>query len=216
MNEQGRDASAVRLFLVLQVFCMFFVAVSCGQQGEQQRKKETEDFQAYVRSHIDSVDNYASNNWDSLQAEFDRKKAEVEKDTAKMTADVRDTYYESLRDWDTFKSEYGIKQDARNKLQQMDNLRKSLTMAGVRTDYTDLPASHIIAAYQYFVDAVRNNKDNFTKDQWTVINVSWKALNGRKRELEKDISAADNAKIVKLQLQYTAIKAMNRPEATNS
>ena len=203
------------LFLVIDAFLLLFLAVSCSQHSEEKRKKDVDDFQSYVRVHIDSVDNYVNHNWDSLQAEFDKQKARVEKDTSEMAEDVRDTYLESLRDWDSFKSEYAIKVEDKKKLDQMDNLRKSLTIAGIRTDYTNLTAPDIISEYEHFVDAVRANKDNFTREQWTVINVSWKSLNGRKRELEKDINADVNSKIVKVQLQYTGIKTANRPLAEN-
>lgn len=98
----------------------------------------------------------------------------------------------------------------------MDALRTSLTIDGVRTDYADLTAANIVAEYQHFVNTVSANKDIYTKEQWTIVNVTWKGLKGRNREIQKSISSGDGVKILKLQLQYTGIKALNRPEADNS
>jgi hypothetical protein len=132
-----------------------------------------------------------------------------------MNESIKSSYYYAVRNWKDFQNQYIVKRSEEAKVGEMDTLRKSLALDGIRSDFTDLGSAQILEAYEHFVNTVNTNKDVYTREQWTVVNVSWKALNGRKRELEKDISAATGAKITKLQLEYTGIKALNRPLAEN-
>ncbi|MDB5284157.1 MAG: hypothetical protein JWO06_3232 [Bacteroidota bacterium] len=188
---------------------------TCDQQQKERTKRRVADLKDYVQRHRDSIDIYANRKWDSLDHEFVLKENELVEDTVRMDDDIRQSYYNTLNDWQSLKAEYARKSVEQQKINQMDDLRKSLTMDGVRTDYTDLTAANILQEYEYFVNTVRTNKDTYTKEQWTVINVNYKALNGRNREVQKDIPSGDASKIVKLQLEYNGIKALNRPFADN-
>jgi hypothetical protein len=211
MEASNNKCGHTRWLLLATLSTLIFSA--CNQNTQQQ--KNVDELQNYVRNHTDSIDQYADRDWDSLDNEFTLKQAAIN-DTARLNEAMRQSYYNSLNVWNTFKTNYTIKRKAKSELAQMDSLRKSLTLDGIRTDYADLTATDLLAEYQHFVNTVSSNKDNYTKPQWTVINVTWKALKGRNREIEKDVSARDGAKILKLQLEYTAIKAVNRPIADNS
>jgi hypothetical protein len=213
-NYFSRIARVKGIFLFIALLSL--ILSSCNQQQNEQRQKKIDDLKAYVQQYRDSLDYYANANWDSLNNDFEMKKAELEKDTAKFDDNMRQEYYNTVNDWDSFKNQYSVKKEENGRLAQMDALRKSLTIDGVRTDYADLTAANIVDEYQHFVNTVSANKDTYTKEQWTIVNVTWKGLKGRNREIQKDISSGDGAKILKLQLQYTGIKALNRPEADNS
>lgn len=202
------------ILLSIPVLLSVFAICSCnGTNGNHQN--DVDDLNAYVQRHKDSISVFAKDTWTSLDSGFNAKKEKLERDTARMSEDVKASYYNAIRNWEGFQNEYSVKQSEEAKINEMDTLRKSLAVDGVRVDFTDLLATQALAAYEHFVTTVKNNKDNYTKEQWTVVNVSWKALNGRKKELEKDINAANNGKILKLQLEYTGIKAVNRPMAQN-
>ena len=128
---------------------------------------------------------------------------------------MRERYNQVVRDWDNFRQEYQTKRAENEQIHKMDALRNTLVMDGVRPDYTDLNSKDALKEYEHFVNTIKENKDNYTRDEWTAINVNWQALNGRKREIEKDIPSGDKSKIAKLQVEYTAIKAVNRPVAEN-
>ena len=209
MKTSGQHCILLTRLLPLFGLCAF-IFTACDQNA--QKKKNIDNLQTYVRNHNDSLELYADTNWDSLDNEFRLKQAAID-DTAKLNEEMRQSYYKSLSDWNTFKTNYTIKKQEKGKLAQMDSLRKSLTLDGVRTDYADLTAANLLAEYEHFVNTVEANKDMYTKEQWTVINVTWKGLKGRNREIEKDVAAGDAAKILKLQIKYIAIKATNRPEA---
>ena len=200
-------------WLALQLVCVITLFASCGEQEKQKREEKLNDFNAYVQRHQDSVDYYAQRNWDELNAEYEQKRAEFDKDLEKMDEQAKERYNKTVSDWETFKGNYQQKSNETAAVQQMDKLRATLAIDGVRPDYTDLTAADIVREYEHFVNTVEANKDAYTKEQWTVINVNYKALNGRKRELEKEIKSVDMPKITKQQLRYTGIKATNRPFA---
>lgn len=200
-------------FLLISIPVMLFTA--CNNDSKEKTQKDVEDFKAYVKERRDSVDRYVDIKWDELQNRFDERKTQLDKDTAKMGQEIRADYDKAVRDWESFKAEYTAKMEEKMKLSQMDAIRNALAIEGVRNDYTDLTGKNALQEYRHFVQTVDANKDNYTKEQWTAVNVNWKALNGRKREIAKDISSGDEAEIMKLQLKYTGIKALNRPTADN-
>lgn len=186
---------------------------SCDNGAKARRQKDLDDLKAYIQNQKDSVDEYADKKWDDLQASYEAKKAQLEQDTAKMDADMRAQYYQTVSDWEAYRSDFERKAEEKKALAGMDGVRKQLALDGMKTDFTDLTVANLLPAYDHFVAVVDSNKDNYTKEQWTVVNVSWKALKGRKRELAKDINADLMGKITKKEIQYVGIKAVNRPFA---
>lgn len=198
---------------MLMIASVTIFTTACSNAEKEKRERDLQDFKTYVKEHREKVEQYAQNSWDDLNSEFEKKKAELDKQADKMDDKARESYNEALSDWESFKADYKARAAEREKIDAMDKLRATLVIDGVRTDYTDLTARDAAKQYEHFVTTVKANKDAYTRDQWTAINVNYQALNGRKRELEKDIPAADQKKIIKLQLEYTAIKAVNRPFA---
>lgn len=208
-------SSQWNIYYLIGSFAILAILAACNQRANTERQQKIDDIKAYVQERRDSVDNYLDRTWDDLNAEFERRKRELEKDTADMNDEMRHTYYSSVEDWNQFQNNFQTKWTEHQRVKKMDALRSTLVINGVRPDYTDLPTARLIEQYEHFVSTVDTHKDEYTADEWQAINVNYKALNGRKRELESAISAADGAKITKLQLRYTAIKAVNRPLAEN-
>lgn len=191
--------------------CAAATLIFTACNNDEQLRKDTAELRDYVNNHRDSVELYAETQWDNLEAEYNTKKAKI--DTSKLADELRETYRETEKDWEAFKADYTVKHEDKVKLAEVDAFRAKLVIEGVRPDYTDLSNTNILAAYEHFVNVVKANKDLYTKEEWLVINNSWKALQGRKKEIDNNISSGDNGKITKLQLEYTAIKATNRPFA---
>lgn len=197
--------------LVLIIAVCFTTA--CNNAAREKREKDVDDFKAYVREHKDSADAYVDRQWAELEAEYNEKKVALEKDTAEMGEEFRAKYRESVNEWEEFKNDFTVRQQERAAVAEMDVLRAQLVITGVRNDFSDLSPASALQEYEHFVNTVKANKDAYTKEQWLVVNNSWKSLNGRKKEIEKDLPNGDGGKITKLQLEYTGIKAVNRPFA---
>jgi len=187
------------------------VMSSCNDQSAH--SKAINDLNCYVQQHRDSIDNYLTIGWQDLDTAYQAKKAAIAKDTPTMSQVLRDSLNLIEQKWQAYKMAYDKKAAERSQVASMDSIRKSLLLDGVRLDYGDLKADRIKDQYQHFVDVVKANQDNYTMPQWVVVNVSWKALNGRRKEIHKDITSADMSRIDKLRLQYTGIKVDSRPIA---
>ncbi len=201
------------VYYLVSAAILLAILAACNQRANPERQQKLDEFKTYVEERRDSADNYLDRTWDELNAEYEQRRMKL--DTSDMTDDMRHSYYSSVEDWNNFKGTFQTKWTEHARVKKMDALRSTLVINGVRPDYTDLPASRLIEQYEHFIATVDAHKDEYTADEWQVINVNYKALNGRKRELDSQINAPDGAKITKLQLQYTAIKAVNRPVAEN-
>jgi hypothetical protein len=72
-------------------------------------------------------------------------------------------------------------------------------------------AANIHDVYKHFVDAVDEGKKDFTREDWDEIKVLYEALDSRKNMVEKEgLTSADNLKIAKLKVKYSAIKSTHR------
>lgn len=188
---------------------LFFT--SCD--NNQQVKKDTDDFKTYVQNHKDSADVYMDEQWDKLEAEYNEKKAKLEMDTAKMGQEVRSTYNDAVNNWEQFKADYTAKKEEKQRMEDMKTFRTQLVNEEVKDDYTGLTPTNIKDVYEHFVSTVKTNKDAYTKEQWEVVNNTYQALNDRRKDLASQITSADKETITKLQIEYTAIKAVNKPFA---
>ena len=205
---------------LLAVICL--VAFSaCNDQANQHRQQSLDDMKAYVKAHKDSIDNYLDMSWDKLDQEFTQKKVVLENDVDKMNAEMKESYNNTLREWDSVKVDYTDRQAEKARLAHADKVMSNLyikappSSAPRKLDFTDLSAVEIEPEYQTFVDVVRQYKDEYTTEDWTMVNKKWKDLNHRRKELKDSISMGDTKKILKLQIDYTAIKAVNRPLAVS-
>jgi hypothetical protein len=202
---------------------ILFIVSSCSNQANQHRQQVLDDMKAYVKVHRDSLDTYMTKSWDQLDHEFSQKKAVLENDIDKMNAEMKESYNNTVREWDSVKMDYTDKMAEKSRMAHFDEVRNSLCMispntssgssAPRRLNFNELSPSQIEPEYQNFVDIVKGYKEQYTLEDWKVVNTCWKDLNHRRREIKDSISTGDAKKILKLQIDYTAIKALNRPIA---
>jgi hypothetical protein len=212
-SEPCQLRAALHIRLLLLYFTACFMLLACNNQ--ESCKRSMADLQTYVNNHRDSVNYYVDSSWSALDSGFTSRKTALDKCVNQMPEAMKGSFDSAMAGWDLFQREYSYRQQEKQKIAAMDDLRSSLTLEGVRPDFTDITPDNILKQYQKFVEVVKDNKDKYTQEQWTVVNVSWKSLNGRRREIEKDLHPGDEGKIMKLQLEYVGIKALNRPEAPN-
>ncbi len=67
------------------------------------------------------------------------------------------------------------------------------------------------AVYSKFINAVADNKENYTREDWDEVKVLYEALDTRKNEIEPQLSTRDNAKIATLKMRFSTLIAWNRP-----
>lgn len=213
----------ISVSLVIPAMIFFLVFSACTDQTHR-RQQSLDDMKSYVKVHKDSIDNYTDVSWDKLDQEFSQKKAALDNDVDKMNAEMKESYNSTLRQWDSVKSDYNDRQAEKTKLAHIEKVRSKLYIkapaaavaapdAVRKPDFSDIGPGEIQSQYQNFVDVVRQYKEDYSSEDWTMVNKTWKDLNKRRRQIKDSISVGDAKKIMKLQLDYTAIKAVNRPIA---
>ncbi|MFN8310491.1 MAG: hypothetical protein U0T73_11055 [Chitinophagales bacterium] len=202
-----------RTDLPLVLLAVTVLIFSACKNKTEDRRRSVDDFRDYVEARSNDVQNYTDSTWRIAKDSFQLKWARLASDTDEMDDEVHATYVKAVNQWHDMEAHYAAMAGDRARLAEMDGVRNSLTIPGVRNDFTDLTAGDALNAYEHFVNVVKQKKDDYSKEQWNAVNMSWKNLNGRRRELDKDLKAETKSKIVKLQFEYTGIKAVNRPFA---
>jgi len=201
------------------------VAIGFTACKANEEKKHVEVLNLYV----DSVENltpvYTTESWTAIDNGYQEKWIQAEKDYAaldaadKARADASRARYEALK----AKYELNIKEhDAKVQLEASANaapnfrkvLRDRLFGEGKIGDdmqFSFVNAGNILSIYKNFVNAIDDNKNNYTREDWDEINVLYEALDTRKNTVEKEgLTGSDNLKIAGLKIRYASINATHR------
>lgn len=208
-----------KLFIAAAIVSLGFTA--CNNENKE-AKQDAEMLNLYV----DSVDNltpvYTTENWTMIDNGYQERAMRAEKNLAALTeeekakAEASKARYAALKT----KYEFTIKEnEATAKLQATTpNFRKVLRdrlfgegKIGDDMKFAYVNADNILSVYKNFVNAVDDNKNNYTREDWDEINVLYEALDTRKNTVEKEgLKGGDNLKIAGLKIRYAAINATHR------
>ena len=208
-----------KLFIAAAIVSLGFTA--CNNENKE-AKQDAEMLNMYV----DSVENvtpvYTTENWTMIDNGYQERAMRAEKNLAALTdeekakAEASKARYAALKT----KYEFTIKEnEATAKLQATTpNFRKVLRdrlfgegKIGDDMKFAYVNADNILIVYKNFVNAVDDNKNNYTREDWDEINVLYEALDTRKNTVEKEgLKGGDNLKIAGLKIRYAAINATHR------
>jgi len=193
------------------------VLASCNN-ASQTAKKDVENLSQYVDSVNKVAPEYTASNWESIDAGYQSRLAEMQITEAELKEEDKAKAEETKSQYETLKVAYKEKiKDAEEKRSKANNyryiLRNSLFEEGKVGDeiqFNFVNAKNIHSVYEIFVKTVDNKKDNYTREDWDEIKVLYEGLDTRKNEIEKDLASSDNMKIAKLKLKFATIRALNR------
>lgn len=188
---------------------------SCKDEKQEKAQKTIDSYVTYV----DSVKNVKADdlkeNWQSVEAEYDRRAEEAQL----ALADIKDNTAESEK-INTSKAKYEeFKKDvtalfappAPSPKQQLRNALFGEGKIGDDMSFSWVNAQNIHSVYQQFVHTVENNKDSYSREDWDEIKVLYEALDSRKNTVEKEgLTAEDNRKIAGLKVKFAPMYTVNR------
>jgi hypothetical protein len=214
MKTLQLNARMYSLMLVTTLFSGILL-ISCSDSGKERANKQLNEFRSYVKEKKESTEEYTEEKWENVESDYNRKKAELEKDADKLDKDMKQSYANSVAEWEEFKHDVAAKKEARQREKAVADLKKTIAPDYVMTDMSNITGKNIAEIYTYFYRAVEKNKDVYTKEEWTTVNDYWKNLNDIKDRLDnqKAISKADNKTINEIRVKYAATKALNKPFA---
>ncbi len=202
-----------RLLIAAAILSVGFTA--CNNENKE-AKQDAEMLNAYVDSVEKATPVYTVENWTAINNGYQERALKAEKNLTmlseeeKANADASKAKYEALK----AKYELAIKEQ---EAKAAPNFRKVLRdrlfgegRIGDDMQFAFVTGANALSIYQNFVDAVADNKSNYTREDWDEINVLYEALDTRKNAIEKDLKTNDNLKIAGLKIKFASINATHR------
>ena len=188
---------------------------SCKDEKQERAQKTVENYVIYV----DSVKNVAvadlKDNWESVEAEYDRRSQEAEaaladiKDNAAATEKIN----ASKIKYEEFKKELNaqLAPPASNPKQELRDALFGVGKIGDDMNFGWVNAQNIHSVYQQFINTAEENKDKYSREDWDEIKLMYEALDSRKNTVEKEgLTAEDNRKIAGLKIKFAPMYKINR------
>jgi hypothetical protein len=201
--------------------------VSIGFTACNTENKEAKQDAEMLNTYVDSVESatpvYTSENWTVIDNGYQERAARAEKNLAALSAEEKAKAEASKAKYEALKAKYELaikEQEMKNAMTPANtapNFRKVLRdrlfgegKIGDDMQFAFVTGDNILSVYQNFVDAVADNKKNYTREDWDEINVLYEALDTRKNAVEKDLKTSDNLKIAGLKIKFASIASTHR------
>jgi hypothetical protein len=204
-------------FSVVLSVMLSVAMVSCESESEKQIDRDLTRLGVYLDSVEAATPVYTEQAWDNIQAEYNNTIAKIDVGGKEMSKDANTKLEAVKADYNKLKVDYNshiasAKEQAANSYKT--NLRKDLfggEQIGDDKQFNFVTAQNALSVYDRFVTTVKNNKNEYSREDWDEIKVLYEALDNRKNEIEKDLATSDNLKIAKHKIQFASIQAVKRP-----
>lgn len=201
--------------------------VSCVNKNKELANQRISDLESYVDSlkMVSAEERQA--NWDQIAADYDSINAsanealltleENDKTTSEEKVKASNAKYDELKVTVISKNETEATSDNAvkpPKLSASKTLRDRLFGAGkIGTDvnFTWVNKSNILSVYDNFFQSYKQNKSEFTREDYDEIKLLFEALDSRKNTVEKEgLTPEDNRKIAAIKLKFSPMFKVNR------
>lgn len=213
--------TTTKLLIAAAIVSIGFTA--CNTENKE-AKQDAEMLNAYVDSVEGLTPVYTVENWTAIDNGYQERALRAEKNLATLTEEEKAKAEASKAKYAALKTKYEFtikENEATANLNASTptspNFRKVLRdrlfgegRIGDDMQFKFVTGDNILGIYQNFVDAVADNKNNYTREDWDEINVLYEALDTRKNEVEKDLKTSDNLKIAALKIKFASISSTHR------
>lgn len=196
---------------------------SCKNKENELAEKRISALETYVDSlkMVSSVE--LENNWDQIAMDFDQKNMEANEalstvdEETKIASQVRvETSAAKYRDIKTAnQTKVVVKETTSEPVKSQSTLlRDRLFGAGKIGDdmsFAWVNKNNILGVYDKFYEAYKENKSDFSREDYDEIKLMYEALDSRKNTVEKEgLSASDNGKIASIKFKLAPMFKVNR------
>ena len=194
---------------------------ACNNAAKDEAKQDVANLTTYVDSVESMTPVYTTENWTVIDNGYQERAMKAEKTVASLEAADKAKADESKAKYAALKASYETKLKeketeaklAASKPDYRQVLRNSLFgdgKIGSDMQFGFVTADNILNVYSNFVNAVQDNRNKYSREDWDEIKVLYEALDTRKNAVEKDLASSDNLKIAGLKIKFSAIKATHR------
>lgn len=196
---------------------------SCKNDKNELAEKRIASLESYVDSlkTVDAAE--VEKNWEKITADYNRKTSEANEalstaDDATKTA-AQERVDASVSKYDEFKLSYENKATETETVIQTtkdpsQSLRDRLFGAGkIGNDmsFAYVNKNNIVDVYDKFFESYKENKSDFSREDYDEIKLMFEALDNRKNTVEKEgLSSSDNMKIASIKVKFNPMFKLNR------
>lgn len=206
----------------VNILCaILLVLVSCKNEKKELADKRIKELEMYVDS-LKTVNTLErEKNWQLLSGEYDRKSDYADEAVLELNEAEREKSQEQLENSKTRyneikKSVYteieknkvvakpSMKQMLRNRFFESGKIGEDMNFSWVTKD-------NILKTYENFFSTYKNNKSNFSREDYDEVKLMYEALDSRKNTVEKEgLTTADNTSIGAIKLKFATMFKINR------
>jgi hypothetical protein len=193
---------------------------SCANKEKELADKRINELELYIDSLETVSAEDRQNNWDKITQDFNSKSKNATDAFENLDEATRATSNAKVINSTTKFNEY----KARNSMNEKSSaaelilpsqlLRDRLFGAGkVGTDmnFSWVNKDNILTVYDTFFQAYKNNKADFSREDYDEVKLMYEALDNRKNTVEKEgLSSSDNEKIASIKFKFAPMFKVNR------
>lgn len=194
--------------------------VSCKNDEKELADKRISELESYVDSLKTVAAADMESNWDQIAADFDRKSTEANAALTNLDEETRNASQQKIdaarSSYDGFKVTLETKAAettavASNPNQMLRDRFFGAGKVGEDMNFSWVNKDNILSVYDAFFQSYKDNKENFTREDYDEVKLMYEALDSRKNTVEKEgLSSEDNGKIASIKFKFGPMFKMNR------
>lgn len=198
----------------LFIAAIAIIVSSCKDEKQEMAKQKVDNFKMYVDSISDVATEKTSENWEIIEARYDKAKIEAQDALQNLEnkMDLQATLDKTNSKYEEYKAKVVLEKEAIER----ESIRNTLFTEKIGNDMTFswVNKDNIADVYSNFVDTVQKNKDSYSREDWDEIKLLYEALDTRKNVVEKEgLSSKNNMKIAGLKIKFSTMYTVNRATA---
>ena len=209
-----------KIALKFGIFSMVALGlVSCKNEEKEMADKRISSLESYVDSLkvVSAAD--LETNWDQISIDYDRRTTEANDAVAKLNEDVKAVSQEKLNSasmkYNEVKATVTESMEAKkvvvNPNQMIRDKFFGAGKIGEDMNFSWVNKDNILSAYETFFQAYKDNKGNFSREDYDEVKLMYEALDSRKNTVEKEgLSSEDNGKIAAIKFKFAPMFKINR------
>lgn len=191
---------------------------SCKDEKQAQAEKTVNNYVVYVDSLGNVESNEAKANWQLIQDNYQLRIAEAEAALNESSNNdaLREKIEASRAKFEALKAKYQAELEASEAMSKTPNqvLRDRFFgegKVGEDMNFSWVNKDNILSVYDAFFESYKENKSNFTREDYDEVKMIYEALDSRKNTVENEgLSTDDNAKIASIKLKFAPMFKVNR------
>jgi len=206
----------------LGLFSMILLGMSsCKNKENELAEQRISELERYVDSLETVSEEDREANWDKISEDFNRKSTDANDALTSLDEETRNTstvrITTSSTKYDDFKSSIAANQTpdatptATNPSQLLRDRLFGAGKIGDDMSFAWVNKDNILNVYDTFFQSYKDNKSDFSREDYDEIKLMYEALDNRKNTVEKEgLSSEDNGKIASIKFKFGPMFKTNR------